>query len=63
MQVQNGGKREAGKANLHAMVPIHPTMLLEAENEDMPYTVYETPLMRGSDPYHKSQTKTNEAED
>lgn len=29
----------------------------------LPYTVYETPLMRGSDPYHKSQTKTNEAED
>lgn len=34
MQVQNGGKREAGKVHLHAMVPIYPTMLLEAENEE-----------------------------
>lgn len=30
---------------------------------NLPYTEYETPLMRRSDSYHKSQTKTTEAED
>lgn len=52
MQVQNGGKRKAGKECLHGTFPTHPKMLLEAENEAIAQEIFPILITRRGDPYH-----------